>query len=71
MAIDYISSASEQEEIYIQCDFGGYCPAFQYLFEIKEINVKEDNNADGFRIFEASNADNKFGRVGVERIEKN
>ena len=66
-AINWIAYQTKNNEINLKCQIKGYCRAFQYLLELK--NIKIDSNAsDSFRIYKISNLNSRFGPIEVEKI---
>jgi 4-amino-4-deoxy-L-arabinose transferase-like glycosyltransferase len=64
--VNYIAAEAKNDKIKIKCEIQGYCPAFEYLFALKNIKVEEDSTL--FRIYKSSSPNSRFGTLEVEKL---
>lgn len=65
-----IAKSQNDSKPIIKCEVGGYTPAFEYLFSIKDIDIKCQDDNYQFRIYESSEPNSQYKPLEVEYVIK-
>jgi 4-amino-4-deoxy-L-arabinose transferase-like glycosyltransferase len=66
-AVNWVAGGIKNNKINFKCEVKGYCRAFQYLFELRNIRL-DQNASDSFRIYKSSGTTSRFGPIAVEKL---